>query len=90
MRKLDGTDDDLFGYLLGAGLDHHDAVPGADDHDVQLADQALRVGRVHAVLPVDEADAHSTNWAVERNVRERQGAACAIDAEHVGIVFLVG
>ena len=27
---------------------------------------------------------------MERNIRKRQRAACAVDAEHVGIVFLVG
>ncbi len=40
--ELDGADDDLFGNLLGAGLDHHDAVLGADDHDVELADERAR------------------------------------------------
>ena len=39
--ELDGVDDALFGDLLGAGLDHRDAVLGADDHDVELRLEAL-------------------------------------------------
>jgi hypothetical protein len=37
VAELDGVDDDFFFHFFGAGLDHHDAVGGADDHDVQQA-----------------------------------------------------
>ena len=40
--ELDGVDDALFGDLAGAGLDHRDAVLGADDHDVELDSRAAR------------------------------------------------
>ena len=88
--ELDGADDDFFGDFLGAGLDHHDAVLGADDHDVELADEALGVGGIDDVLVVNVSNAHSTYRSVEGDVRERQSAAGTVDAEHVRIIFLVG
>ena len=35
VAELDGINDCLFFYLFRAGLDHHNAFGGADDHDVQ-------------------------------------------------------
>ena len=52
--------------------------------------EALGVGRVDDELAIDDADADRADGAVERNVRERERAAGAVDAEDVGIVFLVG
>ena len=37
VTELDGVDDRLFRHFLRTRLDHHDAVHGADDHQVQLA-----------------------------------------------------
>ena len=48
------------------------------------------VGRVDDELVIDDADADGADRAVERDVRERERAAGAVDAEHVGVVFLVG
>ena len=90
MRELDGADDVLFRDFLRAGLDHHDTVLGADDHDVDGACGALRVGRVDDELAVNHSDAHRAHGAVERDVGQRERAAGTVDAEHVGIVFLVG
>ncbi len=90
MGELDGVDDVLFGALLGAGLDHHDAVLGADDHDVEDGLGALGIGGVDDHLAVDEADADCADGAVEGDIGEGEGAGGAVDAEDVGIIFLVG
>ena len=41
-------------------------------------------------LALDHADADRAHGSVKRDVRKRQRAARAVDAEHVRIVFLVG
>ena len=51
---------------------------------------ALSVGRVDDELVVDDADADRADRAVEGDVRERERAAGAVDAEDVGVVLLVG
>ena len=88
--EFDGTDDNFFGDFLGARLDHHDAVFGADNHDVQLADQTLRVGWIHDVLAVNITNANRADRAMEGDVRECEGAARTVNAEDVGVIFLVG
>jgi hypothetical protein len=54
------------------GLDHHDAVAGAGDNEVEAAVAALFERRVDDVLALDEADADARERARERNRRERQ------------------
>ena len=94
MSELDCADDYFFRNFLGAGLDHDDAVFGADNHDVEQAGEAFGVGRVDDVLLfacfADVADPDRADGAVEWDVREGERAACAVDAEDVRIVFLVG
>ena len=90
VRKLDGGQDHFFGLFLGARLDHHDAVFVADNHDVDRGGRALGVGGIDDELAIDAAHANRANRGAERNVRERQRAGGGIDADHVGIVFLVG
>ena len=87
--KFNCVDNLLFGALLRAGLDHHNAVLGADDHDVQGADRALCVGRVDDEAAINQANAHRTHGTVKRNIRQRQSAARAIHAEHVWIILLI-
>ncbi len=89
MGELDGVDDLLLRALLGAGLDHHNAVLGADDHDVEDAYEALSIGGVDDEAAIDQADANCADRTMEWDVREGQCAACAIHAEDVGIVLLV-
>ena len=88
--ELDGAEDDVFGLLLGAGLDHHDAVLMADDHDVERGVGALGVGGIDDELAIDAAHAHGAHGGAEGNVRERERSGRGVDADDVGIVFLVG
>ncbi len=88
--EFDGREDDLFGLFLGARLDHHDAVFVADDHDVDGGVGALGISGIDDELAVDPADANCADGGAERNVGERQGAGGGVDADHVGIIFLVG
>ncbi len=80
----------LFRNLVGAGLDHDDAVRRADDHQVQLAVAHLAVGGIDDELAVHQADAHRANGAVERNVGDAQRHRCAVDAGDVRIVLGIG
>ena len=90
VAELDGGEDDFLGLLLGAGFDHHDAVLVADDHDVHGAAGTLGIGGVDDELAVHAAYAHGADGGAKGNVRERQGTGSGVDADHVGIVLLVG
>ena len=80
----------FFAYFLRARFDHHDAVGGADDHDVQQALAHLIVGGIDDELAVDLAHAHRADGAEERNIGKRQRGRCAVDAENVGIITRIG
>ncbi len=90
VSKLDRGQDHLFGFLFCARLDHHDAVLVADYHDVHCRRGALRVGGIHHKLAVHASHAHRAHRRAKRNVGERQSRGRAIDADHIGVVFLVG
>ena len=90
MRGFERLDGFLFGHLVGAGFDHHDAVLRAGDHQVEAALFALRESRVDDVLAVDQPDAHGGHGLLDRHFRERQRRAGAGQREHVGVVFGVG
>ena len=90
MAEFDGVDDHFFADFFRAGFDHHDAVGGADDHDVHQALAHLVVGGIDDELSVDLADAHRADRSEERNVGKRERGRGAVDAEHVGIVTAVG
>ena len=80
----------VFGHLVGAGFDHHDAVLGAGDDQVEAALLALREGRVDDELAVDQADAHAGDGLFDRHLRQRQRRAGAGEREHVRVVLGVG
>ena len=90
VAEFDGVEHGVFVHFFRARLDHHDAVGGSDDHDVQQALAHLVVGGVHDKRAVDQADAHRADRTEERNVGKRQRRGGAVDAEHVGIIVAVG
>ncbi|MNX81918.1 hypothetical protein D3C86_1136240 [compost metagenome] len=77
------------GHELDAGLDHHDGVRGARDHQVHVALVGLGEGRVDHPLIVDAADANATDGAREGNVGDHQGRRGAEHGEHVGLDVLI-
>ena len=90
VAELDGLHHGLFRNFLGAGLDHHDAVGGADHHQVQLAVALLVVGGIDDEIAVHLADAHRADGAVKRNVGNAERDRRAVDAGDVGIVGRIG
>jgi hypothetical protein len=48
------------------------------------------MGRIDDPLAVHTTDPHRTNRPAERNVGHAQRRGCAVDAQNVRIVFLVG
>src|SRR5581483_3053068 len=66
--ELNGIDDGFFFDFLGAGLDHHDAVGGAHNHDVEQAVAHLAVGRIDDELPVDQSHPHRADRPHEGNI----------------------
>jgi len=51
--EVDSVNDRFFFYFFGAGLDHHDAVGAAYDHDVEQAVAHLAVGGIDYELTVN-------------------------------------
>src|SRR5262245_18257291 len=68
VRRFERFEDLLFGDFFRAGLDHHDAVAGAGDDEIDFARLALLEGRVDHVAAVDETDADAGDGPLERNV----------------------
>ena len=89
VAEFDRVYDRLFLHFFGAGLDHHDPVCGADDHDVYQALAHLAVGRINDKRAANQADAHRSDGAVKRNVRNRQRGRGTINASHVRIILRV-
>ena len=90
MTEFDGGQDGLFGLFLGARLDHHDAVLVADDHDVYRGGGALGIGWIDDKLAIHAANPDCAHGGAEGNVGESQCAGGGVDADHIGVVFLVG
>ena len=86
MAELDALHHGLFGNFLRAGLDHHDAVSGADNHQVQLAAALLVVGGIDDKISVHLADSNRANGTVKWNVGNAERNRGAIDAGDVRIV----
>ena len=89
MGKLDRGEDHLFGLLLRARLDHHDAVFVAHHHDVYRGRSALRIGRVHHKLAIHAAYTHRTNRGAKWNVGESYRRGCGVDADHIRVILFV-
>lgn len=85
----DGLCHDVFGQNFRAGLDHHDRVPCAGDDEVELRLGKLAVRGVDHELAADAADAHRRDWALERNLADRQRCRRGEGAQDVGVVLLV-
>src|SRR5579871_743963 len=89
MRKLDSIDDAVFGNFLRAGLDHHNAILGPHNHDVQRTFLTLALGRVHHELIIHESNPHSSYWPMEGNVAQGKRTARTIDSEHIRIILFI-
>ena len=90
VAALERLDHLVFRHFLRARFDHHDAVLGAGDDEVERAALPLLEGRVDDEVAVGEADADAGERAALRNARQRQRRRGAGDREHVGVVVGVG
>ena len=67
----------MLGQLVGAGLNHHHAVRGAGDHQVQITPFDLPITRIkHEVIP-EQTHPHGCHRAVEGDARQQRGNRCA-------------
>jgi hypothetical protein len=89
VAKLDGIDDNVFGHSSRTAFNHHDAVFGADDSDVDRAFATIGVGRVDDKFAVHLTDAHRAYRCAKWNIGERKRCTGGVDADDVRIVFLV-
>ena len=89
MGELQGLDEFFIGQLGGLAFDHGHFGGGADVDEVQIAVGPLFLRWIDDELTVDPADAHGSNRAFERNVRDAQGGGGAVDAEDIRIIDLV-
>ena len=88
-----GEQDRLGHHVLGEDLDprldHHDGVAGARDHEVEVGVREVGVGGVEDELPVDPADAHGADGALERDLADGQRGGRGDRAQDVRVVLLV-
>ena len=86
---LDAFEDDLLGHLIRAGLHHHNGVPGAGDHHIQLAVGDFGVGGVDDKPAVIIGNPAGADRAAEGQLREGQGRRGAQHPQNLRRVFLV-
>ena len=90
VAELDGRQHLLFGRFARPGLDHHNAVFGAGDGDVELGALLLFVGRLDHRSAVHHRHSHAAQHVVERNVGQRQRRRRAIHGHRAGVVRRIG
>ena len=84
VRDLERLEEQRLGHLVGAGLDHRQAVLRADDDEVERGLlPVLLQRRVDDELAVDEPDPHGADRAEERQRREHERRRRAVDAKDV-------
>ena len=84
VRDLESLEQHVFRNLVGAGLDHRQAVLRADDDEVERGLlPVLLQRRVDDELAVDEPDAHGPDGTEERQRRQHQRRRRPVDAEDV-------
>ena len=74
----------MLGQLVGAGLDHHHAVRGAGDHQVQITPFDLPVTRVEDEVIPQQTHPHGCHRAVEGDARKQRGYRCARHRQNIG------
>ena len=84
-----GAEHDVFVQFLGFRFHHQHGVGGAGDDEVELGVGHLVERRVEHVFVVDEADARSTDRALEGRAGQRQRGGRGHHRQNVGIVFHV-
>src|SRR5208283_1408102 len=75
---------------LRTRFDHHNAIGGADDHDIQRALAHLIVGGIDHELAVELAHAYRADGAEERNIGKRKRSGCAVNSKNVRIITCIG
>ncbi len=84
VRNLERLEEKRLGHLVGAGLDHRQAVLRADDDEVERGLlPVLRQRRVDDELAVDEPDPHGPDRAEERKRRQHERSRRTVDAKDV-------
>src|SRR5664280_2223273 len=89
MAELDALHYGFFRNFLSAGLDHDNAVSGADHHQIQLPRPLLIVGGIDDEISVHLADTNRADGAVKWNVGDAQCNRGTVDARNIGIVLRV-
>ena len=89
MPEHDRLGHHVLGQDAGTGLDHHDRVAGAGDHQVQLRLGQLAVGGADHELTVDAADADGADGPGERDLADGQRRGRGDGAEGVRVVLAV-
>src|SRR6476646_9190571 len=77
-------------HFLCRAFDHDDIVFSANVNKVEIALGPLVVCRVGNELTVNATNAHRSNRACKRNVRNRERGGCTVHRENVGIVLAIG
>src|SRR5580700_4789852 len=90
VAEFDRVDDHFFAHFLRARLNHHDAIGGADDHNVHRTLAHLIVGRIDDELPVKLSHADRTDRPEEWNIGKRERGRCAVNSKNVRIVAGIG
>jgi hypothetical protein len=84
-----GAEHHVLGKLVRLGFDHHHALLGPRNDQIELGLLELRGGRIDHVLPVDVAHAAGADRPVERHARESERGRHREHRRDVGIDFRI-
>ena len=91
MREGDGAEEDLFGDLVGAALDHHHRIGSAGDNDLHPAARVLFEGRVgDEAAALIASDADRGDVFLERDIADREGSAGCADRDDIAVETRIG
>ena len=89
LGEVESFDEISFGHFVGSTFDHDDLSFVAHINEIEIAIQALALGRIDNELTVDAADADSADGACERDVRHAKSGGSTVHGADVRIVLTV-
>jgi hypothetical protein len=89
VAELECLDESFLGHLVRGTLDHQHVLLGADVDQVERRGEHLLDRGIRDELALYLGDADAADWAVPRNVGDRERCAGTVDHQDVGLVDLV-
>ena len=94
MRQLQRCNQLILRHFIGCALHHKYRLTRASQAQIQFGNCHLLISRVEHELAINQANAHSADWAgkrrhAKRNIRDCERSTCTHNRQHVGRIHMV-